>query len=44
MDQVHLEVRELQKQVSELEMHLAEAPTAPDGAALGRQVTALRRP
>ncbi|XP_059527572.1 coiled-coil domain-containing protein 57 [Myotis daubentonii] len=36
VDQVHLEVRELQKQVSELEKHLAAAPTAPAGTALER--------
>ncbi|XP_045428205.1 coiled-coil domain-containing protein 57 isoform X1 [Pipistrellus kuhlii] len=36
-DQVLLEVRELQKQVSELEKHLAAAPAAPDCVALGRQ-------
>ncbi|EPQ18584.1 Coiled-coil domain-containing protein 57 [Myotis brandtii] len=44
VDQVHLEVRELQKQVSELEKHLAAAPTAPDGTALERQDPAAGGP
>lgn len=43
VDQVHLEVRELQKQVSELEKHLATAPAAPDCVTLGRQVSARPR-
>lgn len=54
--QVHLEVLELQEQVAELKKHLGTAhtegrgplsrqqPRAPDTVALGRQVSALRRP
>lgn len=56
VDQVHLEVLELQKQVAELEKLLGtvqkegrgplsrQQPQAPDTVALGRQVSALRRP
>lgn len=56
VDQVHLEVFELRKQVAELQKHLGTAPQAggepphtqqpcaPDTVALGREVGALRWP